>query len=86
MLASPQYDYSLLRSCGEDVVISANVEIRRPHLISIGNHVAIDMGVYWTTGGEIGDYVHIASYVTIIGGAKVKIIMEHFTVYQMKEE
>jgi acetyltransferase-like isoleucine patch superfamily enzyme len=34
----------------------------------IGNHVAIDKGVYCTVNATIGDYVHIAPYVTIIGG------------------
>jgi acetyltransferase-like isoleucine patch superfamily enzyme len=34
----------------------------------IGNHVAIDKGVYCTVNVTIGDYVHIAPYVTIIGG------------------
>ena len=41
---SAQYDYTLLRSCGQDVFISANVEIRRPHLVTVGSHVAIDTG------------------------------------------
>lgn len=62
------YDKTLLKSVGEDVFISGAVEIRRPHLVSIGNHVAIDSGVYITTAAEIGDYVHLAPYSTFIGG------------------
>lgn len=75
---SPQYDYSLLRSCGEDVFISARAELRRPHLISVGSHVAIDSGVYITTEAIIGDYVHLSPYITAIGGAKSKWIVEDF--------
>lgn len=76
---SNQYDHSLLKSCGDNVFISKNVEIRRPFLVVVGNHVAVDTGVYITTGADIGDYIHIAPYVTIIGGKTVKLIMEHFT-------
>lgn len=65
---SKQYDKTLLKLVGEDVFISSNVEIRRPHLVSMGNHVAIDSGVYITTVAEIGDYVHLGPYSTIIGG------------------
>jgi len=64
---------------GEDVVIGSNVEIRRPHLVSIGSHVAIDNGSYITTAAQIGDYVHIGPYVTVIGGPNAKFIMGHFT-------
>jgi len=78
-MASPQYDYSRLQACGKDVFISAQVEIRRPHLVSIGSHVAIDYGVYLTTAAELGDYIHIAPYVTIIGGEKGLLKMGHFT-------
>jgi acetyltransferase-like isoleucine patch superfamily enzyme len=76
---SPHYDYRLLRRCAEDVFISANVEIRRPGLVSVGNHVAIDSGFYCTTTAEIGDYVHIGPYVTVIGGAGGLLRMGHFT-------
>lgn len=50
----------------EDVYIHNDVEFRQGY--SIGNHVAIDKGVYCSTNIEIGDYVHISPYVTIIGG------------------
>ncbi|MCU0361386.1 MAG: acyltransferase [Bacteroidia bacterium] len=79
MLNSKQYDYSLLNSIGKDVFISANVEIRRPHLVNIGNHVAIDSGFYLTTAAQIGDYIHIAPYITVIGGATSVLTMEHFS-------
>jgi dTDP-4-amino-4,6-dideoxy-D-glucose acyltransferase len=73
------YDLSLLKAVGVDVHISANVEIRRPELVSLGNHVAIDSGFYIVTGAEIGDYIHIAPYVHIIGSAKGLLRMGHFT-------
>jgi len=50
----------------EDVYIHDDVEFKQNY--SIGNHVAIDKGVYCSTNIDIGDYVHISPYVTIIGG------------------
>jgi len=76
---SEQYDYGLLKSCGEDVFISRNVEIRRPHLVTVGSYVAIDTGFYCTTKADIGDYIHIAPYVTVIGGAEGYLRMDHFS-------
>jgi galactoside O-acetyltransferase len=73
------FDLSLLKSVGEDVFISNNVEIRRPNLVSIGHHVAIDSGFYITTAAEFGDYIHIAPYVHVIGSAKGLLKMGHFT-------
>jgi acetyltransferase-like isoleucine patch superfamily enzyme len=77
-LSSPQFDTSKLKSCGEDVFISERAEIRRPHLVEIGNHVAIDSGVYITTQALIKDYTHLSPYITVIGGAKSKLIVEDF--------
>ncbi len=37
---------------------------------TLGDHIAIDKGVYCTVSASIGDYVHIGPYVTIIGGKK----------------
>lgn len=74
-----EYDYSSLKVCGPDVFISAQVEIRRPHLVSVGAHVAIDTGFYCTVGAAIGDYIHIAPYVTVIGGADGRLTMSSFT-------
>ena len=62
------YPYQQLKQVGEDVYISSNVEIKRPHLVSVGNHIAIDSGFYCTTALEMGDYIHISPYVTCIGG------------------
>ena len=78
-IGSPQYDKTLLKSVGEDVFVSANVEFRRPQLISVGSHTAIDSNVYITTGAEIGDYVHISPFSSIIGGAAGMLYMDHFS-------
>jgi dTDP-4-amino-4,6-dideoxy-D-glucose acyltransferase len=72
-----EFDYSLLKSVGTDVVISPNAEIRRPQLVSIGNHVSIDTACI-TTAAEIGDYVHIGPYVTVIGGPEARLTMGRF--------
>jgi acetyltransferase-like isoleucine patch superfamily enzyme len=77
-LDSPRYDLSRLAACGEDVFISANVEIRRPHLVRLGKHIAIDTGFYCTTAAILGDYVHIGPYVTVIGGAPARLDMAGF--------
>ncbi len=74
-----QFDYASLKSVGEDVIISPRVEIRRPHLVSIGSHVAIDTGFYCMVSAEIGDYIHIGPYVTVIGGATGCLRMKHFS-------
>jgi len=77
-LDSPKYDLSKLAACGEDVFISANVEIRRPHLVRLGKHIAIDSGFYLTTAAVLGDYIHIGPYVTVIGGAPARLEMAGF--------
>lgn len=63
---------------GEDVFISPMVDIRRPELVKIGNHVAIDSFFYCTTELEIGDYVHVSPHVAVIGGKKTKLTVEDF--------
>ena len=73
------YDKLLLKSLGEDVFISNHCEIKRPHLVTLGNHVCIDSGFYITTGAEIADYVHIGPYVSIIGGETGLLKMGNFT-------
>lgn len=76
---SNEYNYSLLKKCGEDVFISSNVEIRRPHLVSLGSHIAIDTGFYCTTGAEFGDYIHLGPYSTVIGGPDAILKLDHFS-------
>ena len=64
---------------GEDVRIDNSAQITRPHLIELGSHIAIDMSVYFSVSAKIGDYIHIAPQVSIIGGADALLIMEDFT-------
>ena len=49
-----------------NIFIHKDVEFKiQPEL---GNHIAIDKGVYVTVKSKIGNYTHISPYVTIIGG------------------
>jgi acetyltransferase-like isoleucine patch superfamily enzyme len=65
-------------SIGFDTVIDPRAIIKRPHLMTIGSHCAIDAGAYFTTKVCIGSYVHIGPYVTVIGGADSELIVENF--------
>ena len=71
--------YYIFKKLGTDVRIDDLARITRPGLIEIGNHVAIDMCVYISVSAKIGDYIHIAPHVSIIGGATSILIMENFT-------
>jgi acetyltransferase-like isoleucine patch superfamily enzyme len=53
---------------GENVFIDDFAKFKNPGFVIIGNNVAIDQGFYATTALNIGDYVHISPYVTVIGG------------------
>ena len=63
---------------GNDVIIDDWVRFKRPELIIIGNHVAIDWGFYCTTAMETGNYVHISPFVSCIGGKDGKFILKGF--------
>ncbi|MBI2444542.1 MAG: acyltransferase [Candidatus Magasanikbacteria bacterium] len=76
---SAQYNKRLLKAVGADVFISHAVEIRRPQLVRLGSHIAIDTGFYLTTAAELGDYIHIGPDVCIIGGARGLLKMGNFT-------
>ena len=52
----------------KDIFIHKDAEFKiKP---TLGNHIAIDKGVYCTVNASIGSYTHISPYVTIIGGSK----------------
>ena len=52
----------------KDIFIHKDAEFKiQP---TLGNHIAIDKGVYCTVNVNIGSYTHISPYVTIIGGSK----------------
>lgn len=76
---SERYDTTLLKSCGEDVWISDTISMRRPLLVSIGKHVAIDEFFVGTTALELGDYIHISTHVSVIGGENGLLRMGNFT-------
>lgn len=60
-----------------DVFVSDFAKIKRPELVSIGNHVAIDECTI-TTAMELGDYIHICPYVSVIGGQNGKLTCKGF--------
>ena len=64
---------------GVDVFVSKNVEIKRPENVVVGNHIAIDSGFKCTTKLEMGDYIHIAPDVVIIGGPSTYLKLDHFS-------
>ena len=67
------------KKIGADVRIDNMARINYPELMQLGNHISIDMGTYISVIADIGDYVHIAPYVCIIGGKDASFIMEDFT-------
>lgn len=73
------YNKVSFKKRGVDVRINDSAEIIRPHLVELGNHIAIDMCVYLSVGVKFGDYIHIAPHVCIIGGSEATLIMEDFT-------
>jgi acetyltransferase-like isoleucine patch superfamily enzyme len=64
---------------GEDVFIHESAIIKHPHMCEIGNHVAIDNGVTFSTQIVLQDYVHIAPYVCTIGGKNNKVTFKNFS-------
>jgi galactoside O-acetyltransferase len=67
------------KSCGDDVFIHDRVIIKHPSHCNIGSHNAIDNGVTISTAMDMGDYIHIAQDVTVIGGTDSKLILEDFS-------
>lgn len=67
------------KKIGIDLSLDDTAKIKHPHLVELGDHVAIDVGVYCSTQMKIGDYVHIAPYVCIIGGNESSLIMDDFS-------
>ena len=63
---------------GNDVIIDEFTRFKRPYLVQIGDHVAIDWGFYCTTAMLVGNYVHFSPYVTCIGGKDGKFIARGF--------
>lgn len=70
---------SLYRSFGINVFIHETAIIKHPNMCKIGSHNAIDNGVTISTELIMGDYIHIAPYVVVIGGKKSKLILNDFS-------
>jgi acetyltransferase-like isoleucine patch superfamily enzyme len=64
---------------GNDVFIDDTCRFMRPQLVSIGSHAAIDFCFYCTTKLTVGDYVHISSHVSVIGGGEAELSMDNFS-------
>jgi len=61
---------------GEHVYISEKASFYNPSKISMGSHIRIDDFCIFSAGNggiELGDFVHITCYVSLIGDAKIKI-------------
>lgn len=69
----------IFNKIGIDTYIDQTSKIKNCRNNSLGNHVAIDFCVYISTSFDIGDYVHIAPHVCIIGGSDSNLIMDHFS-------
>lgn len=67
-----------LNSFGKNVLISRNVMIYNPELLTIGNNVRIDD--FTTISGKVvlGDYIHISQFCGLYGGSE-GIYMEDFS-------
>lgn len=63
------FDRKDLKYCGENVIIGKTVRIRKPHLVSIDDHVIIDDFSYIPCKLEVGKYTHIGANTSFIGGA-----------------
>jgi acetyltransferase-like isoleucine patch superfamily enzyme len=62
----------------KDVIIDEDILIKLKESFVIGDHIAIDKGFYCTTKINLGDYIHISPYVTIIGGKDAEFIAKGF--------
>lgn len=62
---------------GYDVVVDNDIVIKQPHNI-YGSHIGIDKGFYCTTKINLGSYVHVSPYVTIIGGKNAEFSAKGF--------
>ena len=67
------------KKVGDDVLIDEDCRIVYPELVEIGSHVALDGFSYISTQVKLGDYIHIARCVTIIGGKLASLTMGNFT-------
>lgn len=69
MMENIFFDKKKLKYCGENVIIGKTVRIRKPEECIIGDNTIIDDFAYISCPIEIGKNCHIASHVSISGGA-----------------
>lgn len=74
------FDKKQLKFCGENVIIGKTVRIRHPERCIIGDGTIIDDFAYISTALETGKNCHIASHVSISGGAGKLIIGDYSTI------
>lgn len=63
---------------GSDVRINDQAMFRYPHVVSFGNHVAVDEYVVCSTGIKAGSYIHISPLTSIIGGVNSCLTIDDF--------
>ena len=68
-----------LKYCGKNVIIGKTVRIRKPEECIIGDNTIIDDFAYISSGITIGKNCHIASHVSISGGAGKFFMGEYST-------
>lgn len=74
------FDRSKLKYCGKNVIIGKTVRIRKPEECIIGDGTIIDDFTYISSAVEIGKHCHIASHVSISGGAGKLVIGDYSTI------
>jgi dTDP-4-amino-4,6-dideoxy-D-glucose acyltransferase len=75
-LTTEQIDKIGFAQVGKEVYISDKATFYNPSHISMGSHIRIDDFCIFSAGRggiEIGDFVHITCYVSLIGEEKIKI-------------
>jgi acetyltransferase-like isoleucine patch superfamily enzyme len=66
------FDISKLKHLGKNVILGKTVRIRKPEEVTIGDECIIDDFTYISCGMDLGNNSHIASNVSISGGAAGK--------------
>lgn len=74
------FDKNKLKYCGENVIIGKTVRIRKPEECIIGDNTIIDDFAYISCPIEIGRNCHIASHVSISGGAGKFVMGDYSTI------
>lgn len=74
------FDVSKLKYCGKNVIIGKTVRIRKPEECIIGDNTIIDDFAYISCAVEIGKNCHIASHVSISGGAGKFVMGDYSTI------